>query len=248
MKDLAFELHERKQNDELWIDVTVSNQGEVSILIEKSDRTIPLLSEEAFEVRKARDDAPVSYIGPMAKRKVQTVADFEPLKPGGAVRKSIRLDNTYAFDDGSSTYRIRWYLLVWDHEENGAGTVASQWLTLALTSGASGPPTKKFGQDPALREATMVHDGQLGLETALILTAADNAIAQEDRPTANALLKRGLDALGDRYLSPDTIDDTGTKLVLADAEERRGALSGAVRLRRAVLASRLHQLQQHLSR
>lgn len=127
MKNLTIELHPRQQSKELWMDIAVSNQGEAPVLLEKSDSIMPLLFEEAFEIQKTSDGSPISYTGPMAKRKALTINDFSPLNPGETLRKAIRLDNVYAFDDEASTYQARWYLLLWDHEKNGVGTLTSEW-------------------------------------------------------------------------------------------------------------------------
>jgi len=48
-----------------------------------------------------------------------------------------------------------------------------------------------------------------------------------------------LDAVGERYAVHNTIDDTGMKLLLAEVEEKKGALQTAAQIRHGVLASRL---------
>lgn len=84
----------------------------------------------------------------------------------------------------------------------------------------------------------------LAKEVEAILKAAEQAIEKQEWPPANALLKQGLDVLGDRYISNNTIDDSGMKLVLAVADEKKGALQTAAHIRRSVLASRLSLLRQ----
>lgn len=69
--------------------------------------------------------------------------------------------------------------------------------------------------------------------------AASRYIAQHDWAAADACLRRGLAALGDDYAPDGTIDETGTRLVLADAKERAGDLPMAVTLRQRVLDDRL---------
>lgn len=91
-----------------------------------------------------------------------------------------------------------------------------------------------------------MNDENLAMEVALILESADQAIATEDWAAANVLLKRGLKQLGSRYVSADTIDETGMKLVLADAAEKRGEPQNAARMRRNLLSTRLALLRKRL--
>jgi hypothetical protein len=80
-----------------------------------------------------------------------------------------------------------------------------------------------------------------------ILRLTDDKIKEQDWASANGLLKKGLTVLGSSYSLPDTIDETGTKLILADSEERNGNLEGAVRIRRRILENRYILLQRKAS-
>jgi hypothetical protein len=71
------------------------------------------------------------------------------------------------------------------------------------------------------------------------LRDADAAIGRQDWANANRLLLDGLKTLGDRYVSPTVIDETGMKLVAADSEERGGRLDNAAAMRRRILQTRL---------
>lgn len=79
----------------------------------------------------------------------------------------------------------------------------------------------------------------LAKEVETLLNTAEQALERQEWPLANVLLKRGLDTLGDRYTASNTIDDSGMKLVLADAEEKKGNLQTSAQIRQSVLASRL---------
>ena len=68
---------------------------------------------------------------------------------------------------------------------------------------------------------------------------SDVEIAAQNRKAADSLLKHALAELGDRYVCPGVIDETGMKLVAADLQEREGKLDNAVRVRRKMLAARL---------
>ena len=71
------------------------------------------------------------------------------------------------------------------------------------------------------------------------ITNANRFIAEHDWVAANVCLRRGLAAIGGDYVPEGVIDETGTRLVLADAKEREGDLSTAVTLRRRVLENRI---------
>jgi hypothetical protein len=54
------------------------------------------------------------------------------------------------------------------------------------------------------------------------------------------LLKRGISELGDKYRSNGAIDETGTRLALAEIEERNNRLDVSANLLLSVLATRLN--------
>lgn len=77
----------------------------------------------------------------------------------------------------------------------------------------------------------------------------DNAsrfIEAHDWVAADHCLKRGLADIGDDYVPDGVIDETGTRLVLADAKERVGELPMAVGLRQRVLENRIALWKQKL--
>ena len=76
------------------------------------------------------------------------------------------------------------------------------------------------------------------------LAAASSAIENRKFAEANSLLRDALRKLGDGYLSPGTVDDSGMSLVLADSEQQKGREDIAANLRRNVLATRLALLEQ----
>jgi hypothetical protein len=98
---------------------------------------------------------------------------------------------------------------------------------------ADSPP--RPGRDMEDRLCLMVIDAQL--------TKADAEIAAQNWETANKLLKQALAELGDRYVCPDVIDDTGMKLMAADLQEKEGKLDNAAHVRRRMLADRLEMLR-----
>jgi hypothetical protein len=74
--------------------------------------------------------------------------------------------------------------------------------------------------------------------------AANAALDAGRAGDANALFDTALDAMGDRYRNPSTVDDTGMKLTLAKTEAAKGNMAVAAALKKSVVASRLAQFQQ----
>lgn len=94
-------------------------------------------------------------------------------------------------------------------------------------------------------EKKMTNTNQLLMqEIEALLVAADKAVEKEEWVLANTLLKKGLDTLGSLYVSPKIVDDSGMKLVLASAEEKKGSFQVAATIRRRVLAARLSLLRE----
>lgn len=83
-------------------------------------------------------------------------------------------------------------------------------------------------------------------EIEAILEVADQGISRQQWDAVRQQLDLGLALMGDRYVSPDTIDSSDLMLVLADAEANAGNAADAAGLRRTVLASRLDQLRHKL--
>ncbi len=78
-----------------------------------------------------------------------------------------------------------------------------------------------------------------------LLKAKDAAKAGQDS-SAWDFLKKGINLIGDAYVSSSVLDDTGTKLVLANAKEEKGVTNRAMNLRMGVLESRLRLLGKKL--
>jgi len=74
----------------------------------------------------------------------------------------------------------------------------------------------------------------------LFLSLGDKKIAEQKWAEANDLFKQGIARLGDAYFSPNTIDDTGMTLILADRAEQEGNLEMAAKIRQEILANRLY--------
>ena len=76
------------------------------------------------------------------------------------------------------------------------------------------------------------------------LAEANRAQSANELEQAGAFLDKAIAALGSDYASPKTIDDTGMKLTLANAEARSGKLAVAVTLKKRVLESRLEMYRK----
>jgi hypothetical protein len=104
---------------------------------------------------------------------------------------------------------------------------------------------------PTQEESRGSSDQAVVLRVGKLFTEAIAAIDNKDWFRANALLKEGLDAVGDRYVRPITpdfalLDDTGMALVLAFSEEEQSRLNHAAHLRKSVLSDRLSLLRDKL--
>ncbi|QYK04374.1 hypothetical protein [Shewanella zhangzhouensis] len=73
------------------------------------------------------------------------------------------------------------------------------------------------------------------------------AISDGDYETALSQSNQGLLLVGDAYSDPKAVDDTGMKLVLAEAAERKGELRHAAHLKFRALESRLVMLKRRSS-
>jgi Flp pilus assembly protein TadD len=74
------------------------------------------------------------------------------------------------------------------------------------------------------------------LET--LVAAASNEEKRGNFEKANSLLDNALSLIGDSYIRPDVLDDTGLKLALAQAEIQNGDFEKAVALKKSVITSR----------
>lgn len=76
------------------------------------------------------------------------------------------------------------------------------------------------------------------------IDSAGTAMNRKDWQAANGILKQGLSAMGDRYMSPEVIDGTGQKLTLAQAEESAGNLEMATNIRLRMLVNRFEMFKE----
>ena len=77
------------------------------------------------------------------------------------------------------------------------------------------------------------------------LAEANRAQSANELDQAEQFLDKALAALGSDYVSPKTIDDTGMKLTLANAESRSGKRAVAVTIKKRVLEARLEMYRKH---
>ena len=117
---------------------------------------------------------------------------------------------------------------------------------MALAAGGLWPASA-FGDARSIQDAT-IGGGSLD-DNALLnvinaqLEKVDVEIAAQNWEAADTLIKYALAELGDRYVCPDAIDETGMKLIAANLQEREGRLDNAVRVRRNMLAARLEMFR-----
>jgi hypothetical protein len=56
----------------------------------------------------------VPYLGPTAKHRAFTKADFFPLEPGETSRREILIQDRYDFPEGQKAYRANFSYLYWN--------------------------------------------------------------------------------------------------------------------------------------
>ncbi|AZS49446.1 hypothetical protein DM558_01030 [Entomomonas moraniae] len=71
-------------------------------------------------------------------------------------------------------------------------------------------------------------------------------ISTEKFEQAITLLNECIEEIGDNYFSETSLDSTGMKLVLANAEEQKGNLQTAANLKNNVLKARIELVKQNL--
>jgi hypothetical protein len=98
----------------------------------------------------------------------------------------------------------------------------------------------------AFAQIATTSDETLEKEVTALVKDANNAIERQDWTAASVLAKRGLAALGNRYNTPDIIDDTDMHLIAADIEEKEGHLQNAATNRCRFLASRLELFRRKI--
>lgn len=81
-------------------------------------------------------------------------------------------------------------------------------------------------------------------QTTQLFTNGEAQLQKHHYLMAIKLFDRGIEQIGDRYLSPNLSDDTGLKLMLSESVQQEGHLSQAAHLRRGVLSSRLSVLKE----
>ena len=97
---------------------------------------------------------------------------------------------------------------------------------------------------PNQESIAVMNDKQLLIDKIeqLIALSSDD-IAQNNWIQANTQLKKGLNALGDRYFNPNILNDSGMKIIVADDFEKKGLLEKSARLRLRILQGRLDQFK-----
>lgn len=78
----------------------------------------------------------------------------------------------------------------------------------------------------------------------VLLGQGDEAVRVEKHQEAIGFFEAALSAIGDQYIDPAVLDDSGQKLVLAIARKNLGELPQAAAMYRAVLKVRLDMLER----
>src|SRR5262249_17306181 len=101
--------------------------------------------------------------------------------------------------------------------------------------------------DPLREIRTAFEDlSQVRYTQALLgLSYGRSLVERGRRPDAVGIFRRGIEALGDNYYSPELVDDTGTKLLLAENFASKGDWERAATVFDRVLEAPLQVYAQH---
>ena len=94
----------------------------------------------------------------------------------------------------------------------------------------------------------MKDNHQLASQVEVLLDQAKIDISNEKWKDANDSLQKGIELLGDQYLSKDIIDDTGMKLIVANMAASKGDWEAAATVREKILSSRLQAFRSKIER
>lgn len=76
-------------------------------------------------------------------------------------------------------------------------------------------------------------------QTANYITDAESALVRGDNVRASELFDLTISTLGDRYSTPDVVDDTSMKLALAKSQQKTGHTDISIQLKKSVAQARL---------
>ncbi|MNT17168.1 hypothetical protein D3C72_1523060 [compost metagenome] len=111
-----------------------------------------------------------------------------------------------------------------------------------LVSGCSSAPIEKN------KGIFMKDNHQLASQVEVLLDQAKIDISNEKWKDANESLQKGIELLGEQYLSQDIVDDTGMKLIVANMAASKGDWEAAATVKEKILFSRLQAFQSKIAR
>ncbi|MNV63424.1 hypothetical protein D3C71_1560170 [compost metagenome] len=111
-----------------------------------------------------------------------------------------------------------------------------------LVSGCSSAPIEKN------KGISMKDNHQVASQVEGLLDQANIDISNEKWKDANESLQKGIELLGEQYLSQDIVDDTGMKLIVANMAASKGDWEAAATVKEKILFSRLQAFQSKIAR
>ncbi|WP_400189913.1 hypothetical protein [Massilia orientalis] len=117
--------------------------------------------------------------------------------------------------------------------------LAAVWQVPTRSSSTEITNEKDFAMHRAVANEDKFDRGPY-MNTKKFFKLAEVEISSGKYRDAINLLRRGISELGDRYRSNGAIDETGTRLALAEIEESNNRLDVAANLLLSVLATRLN--------
>lgn len=111
-----------------------------------------------------------------------------------------------------------------------------------FVSGCSSAPIEQN------KGAFMKNNHQLATQVEVMLNQAKSDTSAEKWKDANDSLQKGIELLGEQYLSQDIVDDTGMKLIVANMAASKGDWEAAATVKEKILSSRLQAFRSKIAR
>ena len=111
-----------------------------------------------------------------------------------------------------------------------------------FVSGCSSAPIEKN------KGIFMKDNHQLATQVEVMLNQAKSDTSAEKWKNANDSLQKGIELLGEQYLSQDIVDDTGMKLIVANMAASKGDWETAATVKEKILSSRLQAFRSKIAR
>ena len=134
IKTVSVSVRAMPAKDDLLVELTITNQGQKPIYIEKYNACAEGLIEHDVFTVLTETDARVGYVGPMVKRGRARGDDYIKIPPDGAFAISVHLGTAYPLLKGTHTYRVAYSAIVTYPDKDEMWTLASAQVATATVT------------------------------------------------------------------------------------------------------------------